>query len=122
MADGSAPTTRFSATDPRFGWTKTTLPPAPMEKVCQLMATFCVDWLTVTVVDPVAITAPPDETTPPVGRLCACAAPATATEAVRPRSAKQPNWANAVAPDRVRRLAVVLRIGLPARWPPTTGN
>ena len=43
MLDGSLPMTRFSATELLFGCTNCTLSPAAILKLCQLIATFCVD-------------------------------------------------------------------------------
>jgi hypothetical protein len=40
--------TRLRATDALFGWMKTTALPLSIEKDCQFIATFWLDWLTVT--------------------------------------------------------------------------
>ncbi|MOA16197.1 hypothetical protein D3C78_1363960 [compost metagenome] len=71
MLDGSPPTTRLSATALALGWTKRTASPAPMLKLCQLIAAF---WLPCTmVVLPAAeeMLAEPAVTTPPVGSASA---------------------------------------------------
>jgi len=44
MRDGSAPTTRFSATDWLLGCTKRTASPAAMLKLCQLRVACWLDW------------------------------------------------------------------------------
>ena len=73
IADASGPSTRFRATELLLGCTKTTLPPWPMEKLCQLIAVFRVDWLIVIVPGPVVMVASPATTDPPVGRVWAWA-------------------------------------------------
>lgn len=71
IAEASGPSTRLRATEFLPGWTKTTLSPWPMEKVCQLMATRGVVWLTVRVLPADWTVADPEETDPPVGRVWA---------------------------------------------------
>ena len=102
IADASIPSTRFRATERLFGWTKTTLPPWPMEKVCQLIATFWVDWLIVIVPGLVAIVAPPAVTDPPVGSVCAWAAVPKDRDTVSPTTTKP---ARAVEPAQPFRRA-----------------
>ena len=89
MAEASGPSTRLRATDSRPGWTKTTLLSRPMEKVCQLMATRGVVWLTVRVAPPDWMVAPPAVTAPPVGKVWAWAANASGKDAARPKRARR---------------------------------
>jgi hypothetical protein len=79
MLDGSVPITRFSATDWLLGWTKATPSPAPMLKLCQLMAAFWLDWLMVRAPGPEPMLAAPAVTWPPVGRAWAPEAQARAS-------------------------------------------
>ncbi len=83
MTDGSAPSTRLSATELLPGWTKRTLWPAPILKLCQSMTTFALDWLMTILLVPVLIVAAPAVTTPPVGDW----APALAAHAIATASA-----------------------------------
>ncbi len=68
MLDGSAPSTRLSATELALGCTKKTASPSPMLKLCQLIAAFGLDCLTVSVTEVFAIVALPAATAPLVGR------------------------------------------------------
>ena len=67
MRDGSAPSTRFSATELVLGCTNWTDSPALIPKLCQLIATLAVLCVIVILPGVPPIVAPPDETTPPVG-------------------------------------------------------
>src|SRR5688572_1554745 len=73
ISDGSAPSTRLSATELELGWTKTTLLSLPIENVCQLIAACWLDWVMVTVWPLLEMVALPAVTVPPVGALCAWA-------------------------------------------------
>src|ERR1700690_611178 len=67
MLEGSEPTTRLSATELLLGCTNWTASPCPMLKLCQLIATFWLDWLIVVVPTPLVMLALPADTAPPVG-------------------------------------------------------
>ena len=67
ITDGSAPSTRLSATDCALGWTNWTVSPAPMLKLCQLITTFAVVWWMVVYWFVLEIVASPRVTTPPSG-------------------------------------------------------
>ena len=84
IAEGSAPSTRLSATELLLGWTKLTLLPCAMLKESQLIATAWLVWVTVTVFGACEIVAAPAETVPPVGRLCALRGAGQAERGRRP--------------------------------------
>ena len=67
MLEGSAPSTRLSATELLLGCTNRTASVCPMLKLCQLIATFWPDWLIVVLPAPPAMLALPADTAPPVG-------------------------------------------------------
>ena len=71
ITDGSAPITRFSATDELPGCTNRTDSPPPMLKPCQLITTLDVDWVIVVAGPLVVIVATPERTTPSSGPACA---------------------------------------------------
>jgi hypothetical protein len=68
MTEGSAPTTRFNATELAVGWTNCVVWPLSIEKLCQLIAARSVVWLILTVLALgwVIVAAPPT-TSPPAG-------------------------------------------------------
>src|SRR5437870_5330457 len=80
MAEGSAPTTRLSATELAPGCAKRTLSPAAMPKLCQLstrLLLVCV----IVVFEPLPLIEPaPPATTPPTGAACAAPAKHSITE------------------------------------------
>ena len=65
MLEGSAPNTRFRATELLPGCTNCTVWPAAMPKLCQLITALAVDWVMVVADAPLAMVAPPAATTPP---------------------------------------------------------
>ncbi|SFM00832.1 hypothetical protein SAMN04490355_103220 [Pelosinus propionicus DSM 13327] len=67
MAEASAPMTRLRATADAEGWTKFTVSPLPMEKLCQLTMALSLVWLTVVVAPLAVMAALPLTTVPPVG-------------------------------------------------------
>ncbi len=67
ILEGSEPNTRLSATELLLGCKKLTVSPRPIPKVCQLIATFCVDWVMVVLAAWLLMAAPPAVTTPPPG-------------------------------------------------------
>ena len=98
MLDASPPTTRFSATELLFGCKKVTTPLGPIEKLCQLIATFWVVWVMVVVLAPLLMVAPPAVTTPPVG-CCACAAGAKASASALTRAVRAKRATALAEPD-----------------------
>src|SRR3990172_4961119 len=68
MLEGSEPSTRLSAIELLLGWTNWTASLCPMLKLCQLIATFWLDWLMVILPGLPAMLALPADTAPPVGR------------------------------------------------------
>src|SRR5450756_2458230 len=83
MLEGSAPSTRLSATELLFGCTNRTDSPAAILKLCQLSAAFCVDWLMTVLPAPVLMLAAPAATTPPAGSAYTFAPNDSATEIAR---------------------------------------
>ena len=71
MLDGSDPSTRFSATELLFGWTKRTDSPAATLKLCQLIAALWVDWLMTRLPGTPPMVALPAATTPFAGAASA---------------------------------------------------
>ena len=67
ILDGSEPSTRLSATELLPGCTKVTASDLPILKVCQLIATFGVDWVMVVADVRLLMAALPAVTTPPAG-------------------------------------------------------
>ena len=72
MTEGSAPSTRLSATERLLGWTNWTVLLRPMLNDSQLIATFWLDWRMVMSAPCWAIVAAPLETVPPFGKVWAC--------------------------------------------------
>ncbi len=68
MLDGSAPSTRLSATELLFGCKKLTASPLPILKLSQLSETFWLVCLMFMLEAPLVIVASPEVTTPSVGR------------------------------------------------------
>src|SRR5688572_6208977 len=99
MLEGSAPSTRLSATALLVGCTNCTASVLPMLKLCQLIATLGVDWLTVTLPGVVVIFALPADTAPSVGRAQAFEPRASMREAASPVRAKRARTAVGVAPS-----------------------
>ena len=112
MTDGSAPTTRFRATELALGWTNWVVWPLSIEKLCQLIAARSVVWVTLTVLAlGWEIVAAPPTTWPPVGFAWAvpvvpAKASPTPTSAVVVRSnTARPwgaDWRSAAFPVRAR--------------------
>ena len=79
ITDGSAPNTRFNATELLPGCTNCTEWSAPMLKLCQLITAFELDCVMVVLLPACTMFALPAATTPPVGEIdCAFAAVAIA--------------------------------------------
>ena len=68
MLEGSAPSTRFSATALLLGCTKRTASAEPMLNPCQLIAVFWLVWVIVVLPGLAAMLALPADTAPPMGR------------------------------------------------------
>jgi len=85
----SLPTTRLRAMESLPGWLKVTRLPAPMSKLCQLIASLLLDW-SMTICWALGwLMAPLPETTwPPVGR--SAARPATGASSAHARTAPEP--------------------------------
>ena len=95
MLDGSAPSTLLRMTELLLGCTKRTVSLAPMLKLCQLIAAFCVDWLMVVDPAPVLMLAAPPATTPPAGNAYTLAPQDSNTDRVSAFKAKP--WLPSVA-------------------------
>jgi hypothetical protein len=76
MLEGVEPVTRLSVADEAPGWLKLTVPPLPTENDCQLTMAWFDDWLMLSVpARGELMLALPAATEPPVGSVCANAAP-----------------------------------------------
>ncbi len=105
ICEASGPVTRLSATEFRSGWTKVTVLPAAISKLCQLSAADLLVCVTVSAFAPVAIVAAPTVTEPPVGSGCACAFawPAKPIDAAKPSSARRTTPGRPVVSSNWRR-------------------
>src|ERR1700712_989749 len=78
--------TRLTVIELLFGCLNSTLPPAAIEKLCQLISARSVDWLMTVLLPPwLVIVAAPVTTVPPVGSALAALNPSTDKQLV-PRS------------------------------------
>src|SRR5258708_621223 len=80
MLEGVAPVTRLRIADDAFGCAMLTAEPCPIEKPCQLTTALWLDCVMLSwVALGCAIATLPAATLPPVGSVCACANPGTAS-------------------------------------------
>ena len=79
----AVPVTRFSVAPPALARLKTTLLPAPTEKLCQLMTAFWLAWVMVVAVLVALMVALPAAMLPPLGSVPACAAATLSTAHTR---------------------------------------
>src|SRR3954470_9022147 len=89
IADGSAPSTRLSATELLVGCLNCTDSPAAMPKPCQLMVVFALPCVMVVVLPLVVMVAVPAATTPPDGAACSPVANAASRQAASGRIGKE---------------------------------
>jgi hypothetical protein len=117
MLEGSGPRTRFSVTARLLGCTNSTTSRAPILKLCQFSAAFCVVWVMVVVPAPVPMVAVPAATTPPSGRAWALMPKAMAKDSARvPRPRRAPPQA-ALRRDEVFLPALVAFSGAATKVP-----
>src|ERR1700738_2060954 len=80
MLEGVAPVTRLRIADDALGCAMLTAEPCPIEKPCQLTTALWLDWVMfICLAEGCAIATLPAATLPPVGSVCACANPGTAS-------------------------------------------
>jgi hypothetical protein len=76
------------ATELLSGWMKRTASPTPMLKLCQLIATFWLDWVMVVLPGELLMPALPAATTPPTGKAWTSLANGRISESTRAFSIK----------------------------------